>query len=404
MATWMTAGRLARQHGDRSTVSRRLATWQLAAQHALFAIVPVIFTIHMFDYSIGQHAFAIDFHNEFWAASHRVLQGLNPYDQSWMNLFGGVAFPYPAVTALAFVPLALLNHVLADWIFTFVNLGAVLLTLRVLNVRDWRVYGLVLILWPVVLAWQTANLTLVLGLGIACLWRKRDNPAVAGVLVAVMISLKPSIWPLGLWLLATRRYRAVAYGAACGLALNVVSWAVIGFDRIHPYSQVVSAVNHVADRRGYSFTALVQHLGGGHTIAYVIAVAIGAAVAIACVLVGRRGDARSALAFCVALCLLGTPVLHAHYFALLIIPLALFRPRLDLLWLLPLILYACPANGAQPWQIAIAIATSTVVFGSTLRPPRTPAANATQANARARAWTRVLWGPARAITTTGPKQ
>jgi hypothetical protein len=88
------------------------------------------------------------------------------------------------------------------------------------------------------------------------------------------------------------------------------------------------------------------------------------------VVVGRRGDSRSALALCVTVCLLGTPVLHAHYFALLVVPLALFRPQFDVLWLVSLVTWLCPEKGARPWQVVVALAASTIVVGSLLQRPR----------------------------------
>ena len=53
--------------------------------------------------------------------------------------------------------------------------GAVLATLRALDVRDWRCYG-VAFLWPPVLsAIQTGNITLLLGLCAALVWRFRAS-------------------------------------------------------------------------------------------------------------------------------------------------------------------------------------------------------------------------------------
>jgi hypothetical protein len=357
-----------------STGGQRRAAYQSAVINVLLGLVPVLITlVALHAYFHHGHIDALDFHQEFWPASQRVLHGLSPYDRSWMNIRGWIAYPYPAFTAIAFVPLALLNHALADWVFTAISIAAALLTLRVLQVRDWRLYGLVLIWGPVINGWQNANLTLVLGLGIAYLWRKRDNPLIAGALVAAMISLKPFVWPLGLWLLATRRYRALIYGAAFGLTLNVASWAIIGFNQIHAYSQVVSAVNNVMDKRGYSIFSLVMRLGGSHGLAYALGITAAAAAAIACLIVGRRGNTKSALALSIAVCLLATPVLWTHYFALLIVPLAIFRPRLDPLWLLPLIMWLCPANRPAAWQIIIAVGTGSIVLGLLLRPRLPPA-------------------------------
>jgi hypothetical protein len=335
--------------------------WESAAQHALFAVVPVLFTLWIVKYSIGHGSLALDFHHEFWPGAHRLLNGLGVYDRSWMNLSGGLAFPYPALTAVVFVPFALVGRSAADGIITVVDLSAVLLALRVLRVRDWRLYGLALILWPVVQAWQSANLTLILALGMAWLWRQRDHPLVAGALVAALISLKPFVWPLALWLLATRRYRALGYAAFCGLALNAIVWGIVGFGQIHAYASLTSALNDIQDRRGYSIFSLIMHLGAGRGLAYALGLTAVAALAAACLLVGRRGSARAALTLCVAECLLATPVLWTHYFALLIIPLALYRPRLDSVWLAMLLFYACPGDSPKVWQMAFALLITTVI-------------------------------------------
>ena len=341
--------------------SRRMAIWGSAAQHALFAVVPLVFTVYEISYAVAHHSLALDFHHEFWPGAHRLLDGLGVYNRDWMNLSGGVAFPYPALTAVVFVPFALVSRSAADGIITAVDLSAVLLALWVLRVRDWRLYGLALILWPVIQAWQSANLTLVLALGIAWLWRRRDHPLAAGAIVAVLISLKPFVWPLALWLLATRRYRAFGYAAACGVAVNAVAWGIVGFGQIHLYTGVTSALNDIQDRRGYSIFSLVMNLGGGRGLAYAVGLTAVAALAAACVLVGRRGNARAALALSVAECLLATPVLWTHYFALLIVPLALYRPRLDLVWLTMLLFYAAPGDSPKVWQMAFALILAAVI-------------------------------------------
>ncbi len=137
------------------------------------------------------HALATDFHQEYWPAARLVIHGLSPYAGGEQRIGARVAFPvYPAPTALLFVPLALVPHGVADILFTAINIAAVILTLRVLQIRDWRLYGVVFMSRPMVVqAWQTANLTLLLGLGVAWLWRERDRPIVAGALAAALISL-----------------------------------------------------------------------------------------------------------------------------------------------------------------------------------------------------------------------
>jgi uncharacterized membrane protein (UPF0136 family) len=375
--------------------SRRLVVWESAAQHALFAVAPVVFTLWMIKYSIDHGSLALDFHHEFWPGAHRLLEGLGVYDRSWMNLSGGVAFPYPALTAVGFVPFALMSRSAADGLITALDLSAILLALWVLRVRDWRLYGLALILWPVVQAWQSANLTLILALGMAWLWRRRDHPLAAGALVAVLISLKPFVWPLALWLLVTRRYRALAYASVCGLALNAVVWGIVGFSQIHAYTSLTSALNDIQDRRGYSIFSLVMHLGAGRGLAYAVGLTAVATLAAACLVVGRRGNARAALTLCVAECLLATPVLWTHYFALLIVPLALYRPRLDSVWLAMLLFYACPGDSPKLWQMAFALLITAVIVAWLLLVRDEPTA------APGVGWARLAARRGRSLTTHG---
>ena len=158
--------------------------------------------------------YAGDFHYSFWPAGQDVLHGLTPYvDPGAPEIAEAIAFVYPALGALLLTPFALLPRELADAVFTALNIACVPLMLRVLGVRDWRVYGAALLCLPVLSGWLVGNVTLFLGLGIALLWRHRDRPVAAGVLVAAIVSFKLFLWPLGLWLLATRRYVSIGVGS-----------------------------------------------------------------------------------------------------------------------------------------------------------------------------------------------
>jgi alpha-1,2-mannosyltransferase len=340
-----------------------------------FIGLPAVLTLYVFYIMVKLHAVSPDFNQEFWVASHRLVVGLNPYDRGWMHIGKGVAYPYPALTALVFAPFAILPHQLAAWLFTAANIGAVFLTQRLLGVRDARVYGVALV-WPVVIdAWQTGNLTLVLALGIAWLWRSRDHPWIAGALVACMISLKPFIWPLALWLLVTRRYAALAYAVVVGVCVNVVAWAVVGFNQLHAYNSVVNAVTDAMWRRGYEPASVALHLGASHSLAYAIGVVIAVAIGVACAYAGLRGDSQRALTLCIALALVATPVLWTHYFALLIVPMALARPRLGWVWFVPLVMWVCPVN-PMPWQAFVALGVSALIVVTCLRRPRQGAESA----------------------------
>ncbi len=352
--------------------------YALAFQQVFFGVVPVLFTAYLVAIAASRHSLGVDFHYAFWPAGQRVLHGLTPYvSPTSPQVDVGTAFLYPAVGALLFGVLALIPHGLADAIFAAANLAAVLAALRVLGVRDWRLYGLVALMPAVISGWQTANVTLLLVLGTAAAWRHKDNPVVAGALIAVMVSVKLFVWPLGLWLLATRRYAAFAWAIGLGLLINALAWSTLGLGQLHRYGQLIKAVDRAEERTAYTLIRLGMQLGTGRTAAYAVGLTVAASAAVACVAAGRRHHDRSALLLGIAVSLLATPIVWRHYFALLIVPLAIARPRLSPVWLLPLALYACPVTSPVTWQLLTALGSSAAVVAVLLRcpaePPRRPA-------------------------------
>jgi hypothetical protein len=344
----------------RSRATRRARELTQAARRLLpilmWAALPTLLTAVTFASPARLVHFAGDFHYAFWPAGHRVLHGLSPYvDPSSPAVTHATAFVYPAVAALLLAPFALIPHGAADVTFAVLNITASLLTLRVLEVRDWRLYGLVMLCPAVYSGWTLANITLLLALGIAVAWRYRERPAVVGALSALLVSAKLFLWPLALWLLATRRYAALAYAALFTLAVNLLAWAVLGFDEVGRYTRLLHALSVAEQDRGYSLSVLAHRLGIDRTGAYALTLGLATAVAIACIALGRRGQDRQALVLAVAASLLATPIVQLHYFALLALPLALARPRLSLAWSLPLLMWVCASAKPLPWQIAVAL-------------------------------------------------
>jgi hypothetical protein len=251
--------------------------------------------------------------------------------------------------------MALLSRGLGADVLTFVSVGLGPLTLWLMRVRDWRVYGIALMWLPVYDGWMTANESLFLLLGLGCLWRWRDRPWVAGLLVATMISLKPLMWPLALWLLATRRWRASAHALGYGFLLNLAAWSIVGFSQIGAYLHAAGADTADSWRTGFGLPALVGHFGAGRTTGVVAMVVLSAGLAAA---VCHRGLVKrnqvQALILALGLALVSSPLVWSHYVVLLLMPLALLRPRLDWLWLLPILMWVCPpAYPVHVWQIIV---------------------------------------------------
>lgn len=286
-------------------------------------------------YNFGPDVLAIDFHGQFWPAGRRVLDGLSPYDIRWMDIERDVAFPYNAVAALLFVPFALVPLWLAKIVFVAACIASVPLALRLLGIRDWRIYAITLIWVPVLTGAMYANISLPLVFGVALMWHQRHRPLVTGLLLALLVSVKLFVWPLALWLLACRHYSALAYASLFGLVLNVAAWAVIGFDQIGAYVNVLGLVTDRELPRSFSVLRVALDYGASRPAAYALALALAAIAGAATFVVARRGRARSALLLATVTSLLATPVAWDHYVALLIVPLALLRPRFDLVWMVP---------------------------------------------------------------------
>ena len=350
-----------------------LAGLRVAFENTACGVLPVVATAWVLLDSTRRGILAFDFHYNFWPGGRRLLDGLDPYDPVHQKILDvGLCYAAPAV--LLFAVFATLPLGAADWLVTISWIGAALAMLRVLGLRDWRVYGALLIWWPVIVGWQTANLTLPIGLGIALLWRYRGTAVVSGLLLALLVSLKLFVWPLAVWLLATRRYSALAWSAALAAAINLVAWAVVGFDRFSEYADVTRRVASYQGPRSYTLGNLGVQLGAGRGFSYAVQFLAVAAVAICCLAAGRAGRDRSALVLAVAACLLATPVLHLHYLALLAVPLALTRPTFSAVWLLPTPLFVFPVVAPSSWKIVIALGISIAVFVVTLRPgQRSPA-------------------------------
>lgn len=346
----------------------RRVLYATAIQHGLFGVTPVLGTVCLL-YVFRGHWFAVDFRLSYWPAAHQIVHGLSPYLAQNAPSQGREGFPYPAVGALVIAPFGLLPRELASALFTALNIAAVPAALRLLGVRDWRIYGVVFLWLPVISGWETANVTLLFLLGIAAVWRYRDRPLVAGVLTAFLISVKPFVWPLALWLLLTRRYASVAYGAAFGLVANVVAWAIIGFGEVHRFIHLLGELGSTAQRSAYSLVAVLMHAGASPGVAYTLGLAPGVAIFLAWLVLGREAEDRTAMIICIAVILFLSSVVWLQYFALLIVPLALARPRLSLAWGLPMLMSACvPIYGPEVWQQALALAAGSAAILVVLQP------------------------------------
>jgi hypothetical protein len=326
----------------------RRGRYAVPAEHILLGVGPVVVSVLLLLFQIRIHAVAVDFHSVYYAAAERLMHGGNPYTVSASDVAHARSFVYPALGAILFVPFALLGRVPGELVATALCIASVPAALRALGVRDWRIYGIAMLWLPVYSGWQTANLL------IALAWRHRDRPLVAGLITAVAISIKPFVWPLALWLIATRRLRASGWTLILGIAINLVSWSVVGFGRIGDLVRMSSRDTDAMWHAGYGVIATLHHLSLGRS-AGEAALLLASAILVVLVLgSGLRGNERRALTLAVVLMLVASPLVWTHYLALLIAPLALARPRLVPVWAAPIALWVCPpTTGVHGWQLAV---------------------------------------------------
>jgi hypothetical protein len=293
----------------------------------------------------------------FWRAGRAVLHGASPYPAlSSLPAHAGpmfAPFVYPPAAAFAFAPFAVLPYRVAALLFLAVSVAAVVVALRLLGVRDVRCYATALASSPVFASSVLGTVTPFLFLGVAAAWRYRDRAVVVGVLVACVVAGKLFLWPLGLWLLRTRRLRAAAVAAAVGAATLVVPWAALGFAGARDYPELLRRLTELVGGRSYSPAAL----GAGRVVPVLVALAVVAAAVL------LRDDARLFVA-AIGIALLATPILWPHYLVLLFVPLALARPSFSPAWLVPLALW--PDAGASSGGSAVRISVLLGLAGASL--------------------------------------
>jgi hypothetical protein len=303
----------------------------------------------------------------FRSAALAVVHGRSPYVTPSAAAFAHFdKFVYPPVAAVLFAPFAALPPGPARVLMFIAGLAAIFGALRVLRVEDWRCYGVAIISAPAINTLALGAVTSFLLLGAALAWRYRDDPRACAVATAFTAVLKLFLWPVAVWLLATRRWRAAVSCAAVGVVLLLGGWAVIDFAGLRSYPTLVHMLEQVEAPASYSAVALVGLNGSAATDAtYVLSLV--AVVSIWLAARGAGGD-RRALAVAVVASLVATPLIWLHYLLLLYVPIALYRPRLSGLWFLPLALWITPTTHSHgtTWRIALALAVVAVVAVRTL--------------------------------------
>jgi Glycosyltransferase family 87 len=347
-----------------------LASSRLAwfASVVLCVALPAVALVALFAVSIYDGSDAIDF-RQFYRGAEDILDGENPYPSSGDPLTAsGRPYVYPPLPAIAAIPFTVVSLSIAEILVMSVQVLVVLAIPFVLGVRDLRCYGVVFLWPPVISAIQTSNPTLLFALAAAVAWRYRDRRLAASASLGWTLAVKFVLWPLVVWFAATRRVGSAVLACALAGVLLLLSWAAIGFAGLTGYLDLLRRLEETIGRDAYTTYVLAIDLGASPGAARALSLAFGLLLLIALVWTARRGDERSAFVLAIAAALALSPLVWLHYFAFLVVVVALAQPRLGVLWFLPLVMFVCPGTGNPTLlETAVALGAAAVTIALALR-------------------------------------
>src|SRR5205814_8737007 len=125
---------------------------------------------------------------------------------------------YPAPTIVVASPFALLPFTASAVLWDVLAAAALFAALRLVGVRDWRVYAVVFMSFPAAASLELAQIDAPLALGVALVWRWRHTSGIRfAVSLGALLVAKVFLWPLLVWAAVTRWRHAV--GAAVAAAV-----------------------------------------------------------------------------------------------------------------------------------------------------------------------------------------
>ena len=329
----------------------------------LFLVLPIAVAVGMFATASSSSSLGADFHNELYPEAKLLLDWTNPFPGPDAPLEYGHNLIWPPVAAFLVAPLTVFSAGAATWAMALIGLGSSLASLRIVGVRDWRVYGL-FALWPQVIGEiRISHLTPFLCVLLALAWRYRDVRFAPGLSIGLAGAIKFFLWPLGVWLAAIGRARETLVAA---LVAGASLLLVLPFTSLEDYLRTLVELGKDFDQDSYSPFGFLLQIGVGETPARVLTVVLGAALLVAC-------WRRASLGLAVAAALVLSPIVWLDYYAVAAIPLAAVRPRLSPVWFAPIATWGLLSAGigaGNGWGSARVLIVFAVVFAVVVRAER----------------------------------
>jgi hypothetical protein len=261
------------------------------------------------------------------AAARHILDGRPIYDNAFAINVGTCpgTYTYPPAFAVALVPWLLFGGAAAGaWCVAMA--ACFLAGVAVLPVRRdvrWLVVVIAALDWPLLYAVKLGQVEPLLFLGFAAAWRWMDRAPVVGVATALgaLIKVQPGL--MGVWALATRRYRAAAWAVAVGVAAAAATTLVTGFGAWTTYADLVRGLSGTLTVAHNFAPGAAAHLAGAPDgVATAVQTASVLAAAAAFLAAWRWASPTAFLQVTIVASQLLSAPLRDHYAVLLLLPVA----------------------------------------------------------------------------------
>ena len=340
--------------GRRSSTRGGLLTATL-----VFLAAAIMFGAIAFRTSEGLVAWDVRF--AYLPASEAILDGISPYPElDDPILEDQKGYVYPPQLAIVLTPLTVLPVGLASLLVALLLVATVGLTLWVLGVRDLRCYAASALWVPSISGVLLSNVSIPLAFALAVVWRYRDRVGAPAAALGLSVSAKLVLWPMLVWMVATRRVRATVVAVAVGLLVTLVAWAIIGFAGFASYPDLVRRLSDIQAENSYSIVGMASTAGLGAGVGQVLTLLVGGALLAGCCLFAYRTDEARSFTCAVTATLALSPIVWLHYLVVFLVPVAILRQRFSAIWLLPVLLWVSPkpgyAEGFETFVPAVAVA------------------------------------------------
>jgi alpha-1,2-mannosyltransferase len=260
-------------------------------------------------------------------AARHLIDGRPIYDNAFSIAVGTCpgTYTYPPAFAVALVPWLLFGGAAAGaWCVAMAACffaGVALLPVR----RDvrWLIVVVAALDWPLLYAVKLGQVEPILFLGFAAAWRWMDRPWAVGVATAVgtLVKVQPAL--LGVWALATRRWRAAAAAAGVGLGLAAAATLVTGPAAWGTYADLLRGLGGEFSTAHNFAPGAVAHLAGASDgVASAVQIVSVAFAVVALLAAFRWASPAASLQVTIVVSQLLSSPLRDHYAVLLLLPVA----------------------------------------------------------------------------------